>query len=107
MREELTGFLQAATPKTRAAFFAALGMELSVLARITYSKRRGDKTALMAMQEMQHTCFGQINAFLQGNDDLMPPDTAVAILYQYVGEAAITDEFEAAIPPARKLAAMA
>lgn len=107
MRDDLLKFLEAGTPKLRAAFFSALGIELSVLARITYSQRRGDKTALMALNEMQHCCFGQINGYMQGNDDLMPPDTAVAILYQYVGEAGITVEFEGAIKRARNQAEMA
>jgi hypothetical protein len=104
MREELLKFLEAGTPKLRAAFFSTLGMELSVLARILYSQRRGSKTSLLALQEMQHCCFGQINAYVYELDDLLTPDMAVAILCQYADEAEIRKDVEAAVGRARRLA---
>jgi two-component system, chemotaxis family, chemotaxis protein CheY len=104
MRNEIIRFLESRPARTGALFFTALGLELSVLARILYGEGRCGQDALAAIHEMQHCCFGQINAYLHGVDDLFAADASVAILYHYAGEAGIMDELGPAIIRARRLA---
>ena len=104
MRNEIIRFLESRPAQTGALFFTALGLELSVLARILDSEGRCDQRALAAIHEMHHCCFGQINAYLHGVDDLFAADASVAILYHYAAEAGIMDELGPAIIRARRLA---
>ncbi|MBZ0137158.1 MAG: response regulator [Planctomycetes bacterium] len=104
MRNEIIRFLESRPAQIGALFFTALGLELSVLARILDGEGRCDQAGLAAINEMQHCCFGQINAYLHGVDDLFAADASVAILYHYANEAGILDEFGPAIIRARKLA---
>ena len=104
MRNEIIRFLESQPTQTGAYFFTALGLELSVLARILDKEQRCDQAALAAIHEMQHCCFGQINAYLHGVDDLFAADASVAILYHYAEQAGIIDELAPAIIRARKLA---
>ncbi|MCA8913613.1 MAG: response regulator [Planctomycetes bacterium] len=104
MRNEIIRFLESRPAKTGALFFTALGLELSVLARIQDNEGKADRACLAAIHEMQHCCFGQINAYLHGVDDLFAADASVAILYHYAFEAGIQDELGPAIIRARRLA---
>lgn len=104
MRNEIIRFLESRPAQTGAKFFTALGLELSVLARILDQEGRAHHRALAAIHEMEHCCFGQINAYLHGVDDLFAADASVAILYHYASEAGIEDQLSPAILRARKLA---
>lgn len=104
MRNEIIRFLESRPAQIGALFFTALGLELSVLARILDKEKRCDQAALAAIHEMQHCCFGQINAYLHGVDDLFAADASVAILYHFASEAGIMDELGPAIIRARRLA---
>lgn len=104
MRNEIIRFLESRPAQTGAKFFTALGLELSVLARILDQEGRAHHRALAAIHEMEHCCFGQINAYLHGVDDLFAADASVAILYHYASEAGIEGELAPAIIRARKLA---
>jgi two-component system chemotaxis response regulator CheY len=104
MRKEIIRFLESRPAKTGALFFTALGLELSVLARIMDKDGKADRAALSALHEMQHCCFGQINAHLHGVDDLFAADTSIAILYHFAAEAGVLDEMTPLIMRARKLA---
>ena len=104
MRNEIIRFLESRPPETGGLFFTALGLELSVLARILDKDSKADRSSLAAINEMHHCCFGQINAYLHGVDDLFAADASVAILYHYATEAGILDKFGPAVIRARKLA---
>lgn len=104
MRNEIIRFLESRPAETGALFFTALGLELSVVARILDQEDKADRACLAAIQEMQHCCFGQINAYLHHVDDLFAADASVAILYHYANEAGIMDELGPAIIRARRLA---
>lgn len=104
MRNEIIRFLESRPAGIGALFFTALGLELSVLARILDKEKRAHQAALAAIHEMQHCCFGQINAYLHGVDDLFAADASVAVLYHYAAEAGILDELGPAIIRARRLA---
>lgn len=104
MRNEIIRFLESRPAQIGGLFFTALGLELSVLARILDKEKRCDQAALAAIHEMQHCCFGQINAYLHGVDDLFAADASVAILYHFADEAGIMDELAPAIIRARRLA---
>ena len=103
MRNEIIRFLESRPAETGALFFTALGLELSVVARILNQEDKADRACLAGIQEMQHCCFGQINAYLHHVDDLFAAEASVAILYHYANEAGIMDELEPAIIRARRL----
>jgi len=104
MRKEVTRFLEANDARTGSRFFVALGVELSVLARVALRDGSAGPSAMAAFNEMQHCCFGQVNAIVHGIDDLFPADASMGILYHYAGRACGLREFEAAMLRALKQA---
>lgn len=104
MRNEIIRFLESRPALVGALFFTALGLEITVLARVRVSEDNASADSLAAMHEMEHTCLGQVNAYLHGVDDLFTADASVAIIYHYADQAGIRDEFEAALKRARKQA---
>lgn len=104
MRKEVTRFLEANDARTGSRFFVALGLELSVLARVALKQGSAGPSSWSAFNEMQHCCFGQVNAIVHGIDDLFPADATMGILYHYAGQACGQAELEAAILRAMKQA---
>jgi CheY-like chemotaxis protein len=104
MRKEVTRFLEANDARTGSRFFVALGLEISVLARVALRAGSIGPSSWSAFNEMQHCCFGQVNAIVHGIDDLFPADASMGILYHYAGQACGQVEFEAAILRAMKQA---
>ncbi|MCC6464518.1 MAG: response regulator [Planctomycetes bacterium] len=104
MRKEATRFLEARDPQTAARFYAALGIELSVLARVAVRDNRADVAKLNAVNEMHHCVLGQVSAVLHGYGDFFPSDAAMSILYHYAGMAGVAAEMEQAMARAMKLA---
>lgn len=104
MRKEVTRFLEANDGQTAARFFTALGLELSVLARVAVRDGVVGPSAFAAYNEMQHCCLGQVNAIIHGIADLFPADASMAILYHYAGKACGTADLEGAFLRAMKLA---
>lgn len=104
MRKEVTRFLEANDRQTGARFFVALGLELSVLARVDLRDGHAGPSAMTAYNEMQHCCLGQLNAIAHGIDDLFPADASMAILYHYARTACGVKELEGAMLRAVKQA---
>lgn len=104
MRKEATRFLEARDPQTAARFYAALGIELSVLARVSVRDGKASVEKLNAINEMHHCVLGQVSAVLHGYGDFFPSDAAMSILYHYAGIAGVAPEMEQAMARAMKLA---
>jgi CheY-like chemotaxis protein len=109
VRNELLRFVESLDAATVARFFNALGLNLTVLSRVTAHEPGKPDAAqrlkrLSAFNEMQHACFGQVNAFLHDVADLFPAHASVSILYHFAHEARIVPQLEQAFSHARKLA---
>jgi CheY-like chemotaxis protein len=103
VRNEIIRFVESQEAATVARFFNALGLELTVLTRISIQDKDGMQR-VNSFNEMQHACFGQINAHLHDVADLFPAHASIAILYHYANEAKAVDDLEQAFSRALKLA---
>jgi len=106
VRNEVIRFVETRDAATVARFFNALGLELTVLTRIAAHDKSAKAGRLACFNEMQHACFGQVNAHLHDVSDLFPAHASVSILYHYAEEAKAVSELEQAFSRARKLAMM-
>jgi CheY-like chemotaxis protein len=104
LRNEIIRFLASRDSQDGAKFFTALGLEITLLARIAFKEGSAGPSMLASLHEMQHCCLGQLNAYLHGVDDLFPADATVEILYHYARQAGVEADFSEAINRARKIA---
>lgn len=104
MRNEIIRFLASRDSQDGAKFFTALGLEITLLARIAFKEGSAGPSMLASLHEMQHCCLGQLNAYLHGVDDLFPADATVEILYHYARQAGVEADFSEAINRARRIA---
>lgn len=101
---EIRDYLERQDAAGRARFLAILGLDLSVLARISAMSGNATVSQLKAFNEMQHCIYGHLAPILHGDHDAFFTETFLELLCHYAGETGCREQVEQSLARARSLA---